>query len=120
MENAVNFIKLFKRHRKNVLEVCIVFGILIGFTIAGGLAIEYQLDRKHEFETNVYKTLSDYLEVDNDKIYFEWTYTHEVLEEPLKENVYKFIVKANKKTYIVTFNDNGKEIDKIKEIESKS
>lgn len=116
MKIIKNLIKFIKRHRKNIKDVCIVFSILIGFAIAGSFAFEYQLERKHEFESNVYKTISDYLDVDEDEIYFQWRYTHKVLEEPLKENVYNFIVIANKKSYIVTFNDNGKEINEIKEI----
>lgn len=52
-------------------------------------------------EDNQYKSLSDYLKVDEKNIIISG------------ENGDGYLVKTNKKSYTVIFNDNGKEIEKI-------
>ncbi|MGE7191958.1 hypothetical protein [Lysinibacillus fusiformis] len=65
------------------------------------IAHEKLVQAEIEIEENQYKTLSDYLKEDEKNIIIS------------SENGDGFLVKTNKKSYTVIFNDNGKEIEKI-------
>ncbi|WP_437834424.1 hypothetical protein ACQRXC_29360 (plasmid) [Niallia taxi] len=87
----------------------ISMGILLGLTIAGCFAIDYQLQRKDVFDTNVYNTLTDYFDVDEENITFKYNFASKPLENP------EFFVRVSEHTYKVIFNDKGKGIKKITE-----
>lgn len=66
------------------------------------IALQQQKEKeKVSFEENQYKALSDYLKIDEKNILLSG------------ENEEGYLVKTNKKSYTVIFNDDGNEIEKI-------
>jgi len=88
----------------DILFVCSIV-VIVGFTIWGLFKLytdhEEEKETLQQQEENQYETLSDYLKTDEKNIIISG------------ENTDGYLVKTNKKSYTVIFNDDGNEIEKI-------